>query len=162
MAFFDRSRLRVILSLSAFLTVTVSVILLNFFGEAANESALLTNFFATLLYLLVLYAFMAYAGIRRVRTLCVFGRWWCVLSMLVFLLSAVATAAGLSVEGWAAVLLHLLVIVFAMPTYGLSLIIGSRIVISCVSFVLTAAACFVPEGAAAIHRSFRVRRELKK
>lgn len=159
---FDRSRVRVIAALSLFLALTLTAALLNFLSETVGEGAFVINLILTLLYAVGFAAMMATAGLLALRPLAVFGRVFAVISMVVFVFSAVATAAGLVVEGGLAVFVHAAVLLFAMPMYGLDLLIGSSIAVDCVSFLWMVLLCFVPEISVSVRASVRVRHELKK
>lgn len=158
----DRRKIRNIVLTSVALAVALCAALLNFFGEAADDAVFVSNFLASVLYVLVLTGFLSYAAIGKERILLTAGRCWCLFSMAVFLFSAVATAAELTVEGPFAVVLHVIVLLFAMPMYGLYLLIGSTVVLNCVSFCVMLFLSFVPEIVVTIIRSVRLKKELKK
>lgn len=161
MSLFDRKRITFIVAISLFFAVTLTVTLINFFGQEVYETASVTNLLLSVLYVLTVAAFMGFAGLRSILSLVRFGRIWCLLSMLVLIGSAIAYAASLSLSGPVAIAVQVIVIVFAMPFFGFYLIIGNSVALDFVAFLLMLFLCFVPEISQAVYKSHKVRRQLK-
>lgn len=157
---FDRHRLKRIIAVSLILSVSLIAMMLNYFGIATEDGVYLTNFIATLAYFASWILFMSYAGMKGIRSLLIFSRVWCIISLVTLVFSAVATVASLSVEGVLGMIVNIIVTLWAVPTYGMHLIIGSRIVLICLAFMIMLGLCFVPEIAVKLRCRHMIRKEL--
>ncbi|MCQ2354996.1 MAG: hypothetical protein MJ102_07865 [Clostridia bacterium] len=160
---FNKTYFRRIISFSLILSVTFVAMLMNYFGismgrEVYGEGAYLINFAVTLIYLCAWIIFLSFAGIKNDRVLMIFGRVWCILTLIVFVFTAVVITADISLGGIMAVIADVFVTLFVVPWYGGYLIFTSRLLLVIVSFVLVLGLCFIPEIAV----RFQTRRMIKK
>ncbi len=154
---FSKTRLIRIVTASLMLSVYICTIFLNY----ASREITVGNFFATIVYLLTIALFSAFASAKNHPPLLGAARGWLILSVLFCFLAAVFTAAEAEFTGFFGNLIGYGIMLFVSPYFGLLFVIENTVIVGLLSMLVSFLLLFLPMCLQRIAERRKLKKEYK-